>query len=193
MDSLRRSPRPIYDHTVPGGVWINSDVCGPDGRTAPVDPAPAPPTTATTRHRRAVISPTCRPPRSAAYVGGLSTRARLDQFAVDFPFPFAVRGPSATDGSVRLELGDAMDYLTRKDYTDNWLSETQEQFCGLEFADWKALLTDVGFEVDPPPPPSATTGSSTTGSPRSPPSPPRRPAPRLADHPRPHRRPPTLE
>ena len=42
-----------------------------------------------------------------------------------------------------------MDYLTRKDYANNWLSETQEQFCGLEFADWKALLTDVGFEVDP--------------------------------------------
>jgi len=42
-----------------------------------------------------------------------------------------------------------MDYLTRKDYADNWLSETQEQFCGLEFADWKALLTDIGFEIDP--------------------------------------------
>jgi hypothetical protein len=48
-----------------------------------------------------------------------------------------------------LSLGDAMDFLTRKDYTDNWLSETQEQFCGLEFADWKSLLTDVGFELDP--------------------------------------------
>jgi hypothetical protein len=42
-----------------------------------------------------------------------------------------------------------MDYLTRKDYADNWLSEVQEQFCGLEYADWKSLLTDVGFEVDP--------------------------------------------
>jgi hypothetical protein len=41
-----------------------------------------------------------------------------------------------------------MDYLTRKDYTGNWLSETREQFCGLEFADWTALLADVGFEVD---------------------------------------------
>ena len=33
-----------------------------------------------------------------------------------------------------------MDFLTRKDYTDNWLSETHEQFCGLDFADWTALL-----------------------------------------------------
>jgi SAM-dependent methyltransferase len=32
MDSLREFVQAIYDHTVPGGVWINSDVCGPDGR-----------------------------------------------------------------------------------------------------------------------------------------------------------------
>ena len=36
----------------------------------------------------------------------------------------------------------------RKDYTDNWLSEAHEQFCGLEYADWKELLADTGFEVD---------------------------------------------
>ena len=80
-------------------------------------------------------------------MAALSTRARLDQFAADFAFPFSYR--PVGDDTVRLSLGDAMDYLTRKDYTDNWLSETQEQFCGLEFADWKALLADVGFEVDP--------------------------------------------
>ncbi len=42
-----------------------------------------------------------------------------------------------------------MEYLEHKDYADNWLSEAHERFCGLEFADWKALLADVGFEVDP--------------------------------------------
>ena len=129
--SLRRFARAIYDHTAPGGVWINSDVCGPDGRDRPVvlrlaadDGAPA-----------------------GDDVAALSTRARLDRFAEDYRFPFAFEALNDTD--VRLSLGDAMDFLTRKDYTDNWLSETQEQFCGLEFADWKALLTDVGFEIDP--------------------------------------------
>jgi len=77
---------------------------------------------------------------AAAYVAGLSTRARLDQFARDFQFPFSASP---------LTLGDAMDFLTHKDYSDNWPAETQEQFCGLEFADWKALLTDVGFTLDP--------------------------------------------
>jgi hypothetical protein len=41
---------------------------------------------------------------------------------------------------VEIRLADAMDYLTRKDYADNWFSEMHEQFCGLEFADWKELL-----------------------------------------------------
>src|SRR5699024_7703670 len=75
------------------------------------------------------------------YVTGLSTKARLRQFAADFHFPQG-------DGDA-LPLGHAMEYLTHKDYADNWLSEAHEQFCGLEFADWRAVLTDVGFELDP--------------------------------------------
>jgi hypothetical protein len=145
LDSLRRFAQAIYDHTVPGGVWINSDVCGPDGRDRFVllrlsdsDGAnPASP-------RRDLES---LPPQEVAdYVGGLSTRARLDQFAVDYRFPFEYSPVDET--SVRLTLGAAMDYLTRKDYPGNWLSEMHEQFCGIEFADWKALLADVGFELD---------------------------------------------
>jgi SAM-dependent methyltransferase len=144
-ESLRRFAQAIYDHTAPGGVWINSDVCGPDGRDRPVrltldDSDGANPAAA--RADLAELSPE----EVAAYVGGLSTRARLDQFAVDFRFPFTY---SPAGAGVELTLGAAMDYLTRKDYADNWLSETHEQFCGLEYADWKSLLTDVGFEVDP--------------------------------------------
>ena len=144
LASLRKFAQAIYDHTTPGGVWINSDVCGPDGRDRTVrlrldktdgqNPTPG--------VRVAGLAPAA----VAEYVGGLSTRARFDQFVADYRFPF----PYQVDGDdLLLSLADAMDFLTRKDYTDNWLSETQEQFCGLEFADWKQLLTDVGFEIDP--------------------------------------------
>ncbi|HWS32568.1 MAG TPA: class I SAM-dependent methyltransferase, partial [Actinoplanes sp.] len=70
-----------------------------------------------------------------------------DQFAVDFAFPFTYE--PAGDGVVRIELGPAMDYLTRKDYVDNWLSETREQFCGLTFDEWADLLAEAGFDRDP--------------------------------------------
>jgi SAM-dependent methyltransferase len=144
-ESMRRFAQAIYDHTAPGGVWINSDVCGPDGRDRPVHLT----LTATDGTNPASVRRDLGelpPEEVSAYVGGLSTRARLDQFAVDYRFPFTY---SPAGDAVELTFGDAMDYLTRKDYTDNWLSETQEQFCGLEYADWKSLLADVGFEVDP--------------------------------------------
>jgi SAM-dependent methyltransferase len=138
--------RRIHDHTVPGGVWINSDVCGPDDRERMVllsladDDGDNP-----GKPRRDLADK--EPAEVNAYVGSLSTRARLDQFAADFAFPFAYQ--SVSKNTVRLSLGNAMDYLTRKDYVDNWLSETREQFCGLSFADWTALLTEAGFDLDP--------------------------------------------
>lgn len=144
--SVLHFARRIFDQTAPGGVWINSDVCGPADRQRQVilrlttDDGDNP---ASPRRDLAELSPA----EVKRYVGALSTRARLDQFAVDFAFPFpylALEG-----GAVRLELGSAMDYLTRKDYLDNWLSETQEQFCGLSFAEWSELLGEVGFELDP--------------------------------------------
>ena len=139
LDAVRRFAQAIYDHTVPGGVWLNCDVCGPDGRDRTV-------------HLRLRDDDGINPdkPRTdlaaleqqaiADYVESLSTRARLDQFAADFHFPLPF--------SSTIALADAMEFLEHKDYADNWLSEAHERFCGLEFADWKALLTDVGFEID---------------------------------------------
>ena len=144
--SVLEFARRIQEHTVPGGVWINSDVCGPDDRAREVilslatgdGENPAEP-------RRDLTG--LPPAEVTAYVGGLSTRAKLDQFAIDFAFPFAY--DPMDGGSVRIALGPAMDFLTRKDYVDNWLSETREQFCGLSFTDWSGLLTEAGFELDP--------------------------------------------
>ncbi len=144
--SMRAFAQAIFDQTAPGGVWINSDVCGPDGKDRRVR--------LRLRIDDGLNPPAVRPDLAsrpagevAAYVSGLSTRARFDQFAADyrFPFPYSVIG----DDTVELTLAAAMDYLTRKDYTDNWLSETREQFCGFEFADWKHLLADIGFEMLP--------------------------------------------
>jgi hypothetical protein len=144
--SVRRFAQAIYDHTVPGGVWINSDVSAPETRHTPVilrldrtdGQNPAKPRPDLDR---------LPPGEVAEYVAVLSTRARLSQYAVDSRHAIAYE--PVGDSEVLLALGDAMDFLLHKDYADNWLSETQEQFCGMEFDDWTALLTEVGFELDP--------------------------------------------
>ena len=146
LDSVRRFAEAIYQHTVPGGVWLNSDVCGPDEPDREVLLRLSTSDGANPAGARTDLADLPRE-EVTAYLTGLSTRARLDQFAADFRFPLPYAAEA--DGAVRIRLADAMDFLTRKDYVDNWLSETHEQFCGLSFADWAALLEDVGFELAP--------------------------------------------
>ncbi|MFI7060518.1 class I SAM-dependent methyltransferase [Kribbella sp. NPDC050124] len=145
-DTVQRFADALFAHTAPGGVWVNSDVCGPDEPDRPVvlrldDSDGINPDDVT--ELEALDDP-------AAYVGKLSTRARFFQFAHDFrrnaqvPFEYAVR-----DNGLVLRLADAMDFLTRKDYVDNWLSETHEQFCGLNFAGWSTVAEQAGFTIDP--------------------------------------------
>ncbi len=145
--SVRRFAAAIFAHTATGGLWVNSDVCGPADPDREVvlrltDADGNNPGVVEDLGLRSVI---------AAVVAGMSTRARFFQFAHDFrrnasvPFEY----DELPDGGLRVRLADAMDFLTRKDYTDNWLSETHEQFCGLTFDDWCAVVRDAGFEVDP--------------------------------------------
>ena len=133
-DTVGRFARAIHDHTAPGGVWINSDVCGP------AEPD---------RQVRLHLVDTDGVPEGATR--DLSTRAKFFRFARDFRqnahVEFSYRHEE--DGSIVLRLADAMDFLTRKDYVDNWESETHEQFCGLRFADWTAIVEEAGFIVDP--------------------------------------------
>jgi SAM-dependent methyltransferase len=146
LDSVRRFAQAIYDHTVPGGVWLNSDVCGPDEPDRDVHLRLSTHDGANPLTVRADLAELPRE-EVTRYLSGLSTRARLDQFAVDYRFPLPF--DALDEAMVRIRLADAMDFLTRKDYVDNWMSEAHEQFCGLSFGDWAKLLDEVGFELAP--------------------------------------------
>lgn len=147
--------RRVRAHTRPGGVWVNADVCGPaepdravvltlrtdDGAPAAGDGPLGARTDLDDLAREDV----------ASYVGGLSTDARLAQFAHDFPRSSgAAFAPERTGpGRWRLTLREAMEFLTRKDYVDNWLSEAHERFCDLSGPGWASLLEDAGFVLEP--------------------------------------------
>jgi hypothetical protein len=137
----------LFSQAVPGGVWINSDVCGPaDGDREVL-----------LRFKEAGLA---HPPRdleqldsneTKRYLGGLVPAARFQQFAQDFrrlagsPFPFQ----QVDAHSVRLRLSDAMEFMSRFTYTDNWLSECHERFCTLAWPDWTSIVRSAGFEIDP--------------------------------------------
>lgn len=89
-----------------------------------------------------------------AYLEGLSTLGRFLRFARDFRrdegyrLPFELKLHEHEQFAV-LRLGDACEFLSKKDYTDNWQSEMHETFCYWSFADWRNAVEQAGFRVHP--------------------------------------------
>ena len=91
------------------------------------------------------------PGREAAWLQKLSTRSRFNLFARDFlggkrPFPFT----ELLDKErlvFALTLRQAAEFLSKKDYADNWKSEMNEEFCFWSFPRWKSVLSEIGFAV----------------------------------------------
>ena len=79
-----------------------------------------------------------------------AARAQFDPFARDFLEP---RKRSYREETVQgktylvMRLRDAMEFLLKKDYTDNWESEMHEEFCFWSFSEWKEALARAGFLV----------------------------------------------
>ena len=74
----------------------------------------------------------------------------LETRVLDFLVPFHVNFeevPINESTYIKLRLKDAAEFLTRKDYTDNWQSEMHETFCFWDFLEWKANLQKVGFTI----------------------------------------------
>lgn len=46
-------------------------------------------------------------------------------------------------------MQDAAEFLSRKDYSDNWQSEMHETFCFWDFNEWKDNLKQAGFSIHP--------------------------------------------
>lgn len=144
---LETFARRIYAHTRPGGVWVNSDVVGP------TDPDQVVRLHLSTEggslaQARTDLDDVSRE-EVEAFLVSLSTSALMTQFAHDFCRLSGTvwSGTQLRDGVWELPLRLAMEFMTRKDYPGNWLSECHERFCDLSYADWVDLLTAAGFTL----------------------------------------------
>ncbi len=139
-----------YEELAPGGVWINRDVVAPFEKEKEIlmwlnkndgnndDPF--------TQFDNSI--------QLSAYLQSLSTYSRFLRFAKDFrseegyqlPFIVVEKGNKTY---IQLSLKNAMEFLSRKDYCDNWESEMHETFCFWDVEEWKHELQKVGFRIDP--------------------------------------------
>jgi hypothetical protein len=139
LEQLQRFIRSRYQELASGGVWVNRDVVGPengeeeiflwledqDGYSGPEDRT----------------------------LEELSTRARFRRFAQDFRrqegYTCRCTWVDKPLGCIRLSLRDACEFLSKKDYTDNWLCEMHETYAFWSYSDWQQALTEAGFVLRP--------------------------------------------
>lgn len=86
---------------------------------------------------------------SADDVAQLSTQARFRRFQHDFRGGGHSEAVLQNDGTFALPLREAMEFVAKMEYVDNWLSEMHEEFCFWSFRDWTREMQEAGFAVLP--------------------------------------------
>lgn len=167
--ALRAFVEHMFEQARPGGVWLNLDVCGPIGGDRPVWIQPRPGVTVQglpTAEGTSVLTldaggaPVPRdltgasPGDLEALLPRLSPLEGFVQFAHDWHGDAQWRLiPSDESGlptpMVETTLRTAMEWLSKKDYPDNWLSEMHESFCFWDERDWRTVVEAAGFELAP--------------------------------------------
>ena len=139
-----------YKELVIGGVWINRDVVGPDNREDEII------LELNDKDGINIVEYESINDREKlkTHLQRLSTYSRFLRFARDFRHDQGYRLDydilTAEDKKqVRIKLSDACEFIEKKDYFDNWMSEMHEFFCSMNFNEWNSALTDAGFYIDP--------------------------------------------
>jgi hypothetical protein len=139
-----------YEELALGGVWINRDVVGPFNKEQIIYMQLS---KEDGRNDLTYINEEDRQ-RLASHLLTLSTYARFFRFAADFrknegyTVSYELRQVDGQEYIV-LSMKDAAEFLSRKDYIDNWQSEMHETFCFWDFDEWSQQLGTAGFKIHP--------------------------------------------
>jgi SAM-dependent methyltransferase len=147
---LQQFIRNRFQELTPGGVWINRDVVGPLNKQRKV---------LMVLNREdgkddATLYAFKNKHELALHLQSLSTWSRFFWFANQFrkaegyQLQYELRNFAGKD-FIELSLKDAAEFMSRKDYTDNWQSEMHETFCFWDFEEWQHQLESVGFKIQP--------------------------------------------
>jgi hypothetical protein len=139
-----------YDELVPDGVWINRDVIGPENKHQQVYMW----LNSSDGNNHNIQQQFTDRHQLSQHLQQLSTMARFLRFAKDFrakegyQVPYTIHTIN-NEPYVQLSLQDASEFLSRKDYFDNWESEMHETFCFWDVNEWQSHMQQVGFTIHP--------------------------------------------
>jgi hypothetical protein len=142
----------LYGQLAHGGHWLNVDVVGPENKDEIIymrlnrdDGSNAD----QLGDLRGISRDTCR-----IALERMSTYGRFRRFQKDFRQAEGYNVAAETEiiegmEYLRLRMQDACEFLSKKDYVDNWQSEMHETFCFWSFSDWCRALELAGFAIHP--------------------------------------------
>lgn len=139
-----------YEELVPGGVWINRDVVGPENGDKLVYLYLNRDDGLNDRQDTAGMNDQ----GLNEYLSQASSELKFLIFSETFrikedePIRYTVE-QIAGKTYYRLTLRKACEFMYKKDYCDNWRSEMHELFCFWDFTDWKTQLSSHGFRLLP--------------------------------------------
>ncbi len=145
-----------FAQTKPGGRLVIRDVVGPEEKEQEVwlwlnrdDGA-----------KENINAQFATPDELATHLRGLSTYARFVRFAEDFLADMRAKGKRSAETKLTyreterngekyivLSLKSAAEFLSKKDYVDNWQSELNEEFTFWSVSEWKDALRAAGFII----------------------------------------------
>lgn len=160
IESLRKYLRLKYEQTAPGGHLIIRDVVGPENKNDLVWMRLSQ-TDGINQNIDIQQCPLPEEPRERKiFLESLSTYARFYYFAHWYLKEMRSKHQLSTNDAINyshkvidgqcyivLSRKNASEFISKKDYTDNFLSEMNEQFAFLSFSEWKQELTAAGFSV----------------------------------------------
>lgn len=149
-DALLRFINLLRQQLTLGGRWLNVDVIGPDNREERIWMELSREDGRNDNWDREFTAVQNQELRD--YLSGLSTYGRFLRFAKDFRYSEGYRLPFEHldyngNSFIALSMQDACEFLSKKDYTDNWLSEMHETFCYWSYREWCAAVSKAGFSI----------------------------------------------
>jgi hypothetical protein len=149
-DNLLKFIANRYDELTNGGVWINRDVIGPENKNKKVYMKLNSEDGLNINPNQEFESKT----DLTNHLKSLSTYYRFIRFANDFRksegYCVNYNSIETKEGTLlELSLQDACEFMSKKDYIENWQSEMHETFCYWDINEWKNELEKQGFQIHP--------------------------------------------
>jgi len=132
-----------------GGVWINRDVVAPDNKESYIYMK----LNRLDGNENDINKIFNDRGQLKEHLDSLSTFGRFLRFASDFRkdqqdrIDYKIEKINDEE-YIYIKLKDCSEFISKKDYTDNWESEMHETFCFWDFNEWKSELQKVGFKID---------------------------------------------